>query len=256
MLTNTVPVGAYRGAGRPEAVYFMERLIDLAAAETGIDRVTLRRRNFIRPKDFPYAAASGQTYDCGDFERLMDQALDAADWKGFAARKRLSRKRGKLRGRGISTYLEMTAAMGTELGGIRFEENGEVTLFSGTHDHGQGHQTAFAQIVVDKLGVPFERIRLDQSDSDQLPGGGGTGGSRSLMAGGTAILSVLDKVIERGKLAAATLLEAGVEDIEFAHGRFSIAGTDRSIGIIDLAQRLRRRPGFQRRCRARSTMPR
>ena len=120
-----------------------------------------------------------------------------------------------------------------------------MTLCRGTHDHGQGHQTAFAQIVVDKLGVPFERIRLDQSDSDQLPGGGGTGGSRSLMAGGTAILSRLDKVIERGKLAAATLLEAGVEDIEFAHGRFSIAGTDRSIGIIDLAaQRLRRATGL------------
>ena len=240
VLTNTVPVGAYRGAGRPEGVYFMERLIDLAATELGIDRVTLRRRNFIRPKDFPYAAASGQTYDCGDFERLMDKALEAADWKGFAARKRLSRKRGMLRGRGISTYLEMTAAMGTELGSVRFEENGDVTLFSGTHDHGQGHQTAFAQIVVDKLGVPFERIRLDQSDSDLLPGGGGTGGSRSIMAGGTAIISTLDKVIERGKLAAAALLEAGVEDIEFAKGRFTIAGTDRSIGITDLAARLRK----------------
>jgi carbon-monoxide dehydrogenase large subunit len=134
----------------------------------------------------------------------------------------------------------MTAAMGTELGSVRFEENGDVTLFSGTHDHGQGHRTAFAQIVVDKLGVPFERIRLDQSDSDLLPGGGGTGGSRSIMAGGTAIISTLDKVIERGKLAAAALLEAGVEDIEFAKGRFTIAGTDRSIGITDLAARLRK----------------
>ena len=130
--------------------------------------------------------------------------------------------------------------MGTELGSIRFEENGDVTLFSGTHDHGQGHQTAFAQIVVDKLGVPFERIRLDQSDSDLLPGGGGTGGSRSIMAGGTAIISTLDKVIERGKLAAAALLEAGAQDIEFAKGRFTIAGTDRSIGITDLAARLRK----------------
>ncbi|MBV9137090.1 MAG: xanthine dehydrogenase family protein molybdopterin-binding subunit [Hyphomicrobiales bacterium] len=244
VLTNTVPVGAYRGAGRPEAVYFMERLIDLAAGEMGIDRVALRRRNFIRPKDFPFAAASGQTYDCGDFERLMDEALEAADWKGFPARKRASRKRGKLRGRGISTYLEMTAAMGSELGSIRFEENGDVMLLSGTHDHGQGHQTSFAQIVVDKLGVPFERIRLDQSDSDLLPNGGGTGGSRSIMAGGTAILSTLDKVIERGKAAAAALLEAAVGDIEFAQGRFRIAGTDRSIGITELAAKLRKATGL------------
>jgi aerobic carbon-monoxide dehydrogenase large subunit len=241
VLTNTVPVGAYRGAGRPEAVYFMERLIDAAAAETGIDRVTLRRRNFIRPKEFPFAAASGQTYDCGDFENLLDQALEAADWKGFAARKRESRKRGLLRGRGLSTYLEMTAAMGSELGGIRFEADGSVTLLSGTHDHGQGHPTAFAQVLVDKLGIPFDRIRLEQNDSDQLINGGGTGGSRSIMVGGTAIILAADKVIEHGKLAAAAVLEAGVQDIEFAHGRFTIAGTDRSIGILDLAARLRAR---------------
>jgi carbon-monoxide dehydrogenase large subunit len=239
VLTNTVPVGAYRGAGRPEAQYFMERLIDRAAAETGIDRVTLRRRNFIRPKDFPFAAASGQTYDCGDFERLMDHALEASDWKGFVARKRKSRKRGMLRGRGISTYLEMTAAMGSELGGIRFDADGGVTLLSGTHDHGQGHGTAFAQVIVDKLGIPFERIRLDQSDSDILPNGGGTGGSRSIMVGGTALMASADKVIERGKLAAAAILEAGPQDIEFERGRFRIVGTDRAIGILDLAARLR-----------------
>ncbi|SDR24507.1 xanthine dehydrogenase, molybdenum binding subunit apoprotein [Rhizobiales bacterium GAS113] len=244
VFTNTVPVGAYRGAGRPEAVAIMERLIDLAAGETGIDRVTLRRRNFIRPQDFPYAAASGQTYDCGDFEQLMDRALEAADWKGFAARKRASRKQGLLRGRGLSTYLEMTAAMGTELGGIRFDEDGDVTILTGTHDHGQGHATAFAQVLVGKLGVPFERIRLEQSDSDQLPGGGGTGGSRSIMTSGTAIMAAADKVIERGKIAAAALLEAGVQDIEFARGRFAIAGTDRSIGIMDLAARLRGATGL------------
>jgi carbon-monoxide dehydrogenase large subunit len=243
VFTNTVPVGAYRGAGRPEAQYFMERLIDRAATETGIDRVTLRRRNFVRPKDFPYAAASGQTYDSGDFERLMDQALEAADWKGYAARKRASRKRGLLRGRGLSTYLEMTAAMGSELGGIRFDEDGGVTILSGTHDHGQGHQTAFAQVLVDKLGVPFDRIRLDQSDSDLLPGGGGTGGSRSMMVGGTAIMAAADKVIEKGRLAASALLEAGPQDIEFARGRFSIVGTDRTIDIIDLAARLREGAG-------------
>ena len=239
VFTNTVPVGAYRGAGRPEAVAIMERLIDLAAVETGIDRVTLRRRNFIKPKEFPFAAASGQTYDCGDFERLMDRALEAADWKGFAQRKRDSRKRGLLRGRGISTYLEMTAAMGTELGGIRFDEDGGVTILTGTHDHGQGHPTAFAQVLVGKLGVPFERIRLEQNDSDLLSGGGGTGGSRSIMASGTAIMAAADKVIERGKIAAASLLEAGVQDIEFARGHFGIVGTDRSIGVIELAATLR-----------------
>src|SRR6185437_14959161 len=150
-------------------------------AETGIDRIALRRRNFVRPRDFPFAAASGQTYDCGDFEALADQALDAADWKGFPARKRDSRKRGLLRGRGISTYLEMTAAMSVELGGIRFDEGGTVTMLTGTHDHGQGHASAFAQVLVDKLGVPFENIKLEQNDTDQLPNGGGTGGSRSIM---------------------------------------------------------------------------
>ena len=239
VFTNTVPVGAYRGAGRPEAQYFMERLIDRAAAETGIDRISLRRRNFIKPKEMPFAAASGQTYDLGDFERLMDRALEAADWKGFATRKRDSRKRGLLRGRGISTYLEMTAAMGSELGGIRFDADGGVTLLSGTHDHGQGHPTAFAQVLVDKLGIPLERIRLDQSDSDLLPGGGGTGGSRSMMVGGSAIALSADKVIEKGKLAASALFEAGPQDIEFARGHFRIAGTDRSIGILDLAAKLR-----------------
>jgi carbon-monoxide dehydrogenase large subunit len=244
VLTNTVPVGAYRGAGRPEAVYFMERLIDAAAAETGTDRITLRRRNFIQPKEFPFAAASGQTYDCGDFENLLDQALDAADWEGFSARKRQSRKRGLLRGRGLSTYLEMTAAMTSELGGIRFDVDGSVTVLSGSHDHGQGHSTAFAQVLVDKLGLPFDRIRLEQNDSDQLINGGGTGGSRTIMVGGTAIMLAADKVIERGKLAAAAVLEASAEDIEFAHGRFTIAGTDRSIGIIDLAARLRSREGL------------
>lgn len=239
VLTNTVPVGAYRGAGRPEAQYFMERLIDRAATEMGIDRITLRRRNFIKPAEFPFKAASGQTYDSGDFERLMDQALDVSDWKGFAARKKESRKRGLLRGRGISTYLEMTAAMGSELGGIRFDPDGGVTMLSGTHDHGQGHQTSFAQVLVDKLGIPFERIRLDQSDSDVLPGGGGTGGSRSMMIGGSAIALSADKVIEKGKLAASAFFEAGPQDIEFARGVFSIAGTDRSIGIIELAAKLR-----------------
>ena len=169
----------------------------------------------------------------------MDQALDAADWKGFAARKRESRKRGLLRGRGISTYLEMTAAMGSELGGIRFDADGGVTLLSGTHDHGQGHQTSFAQVLVDKLGIPFDRIRLDQSDSDLLPGGGGTGGSRSMMVGGSAIALSADKVIEKGKLAASAFFEAGLQDIEFARGVFSVAGTDRSIGIIELAAKLR-----------------
>jgi len=237
--TNTSPVGAYRGAGRPEGNYIMERLIEAAAAETGIDSVELRRRNHIRPEELPYQAPSGMSYDSGDFTAVLDRALAAADWDGFARRREESRARGRLRGRGIGSYLEVTAPANKEMGGIRFEADGTVTIITGTLDYGQGHATPFAQVLSERLGVPFERIRLLQGDSSELRAGGGTGGSRSISASGTAIVEASEQVIERGRQIAGHVLEAAAADIEFAAGRFTIAGTDRSIGIMELADRLR-----------------
>jgi aerobic carbon-monoxide dehydrogenase large subunit len=237
--TNTQPVGAYRGAGRPEGNYYMERLMDTAADEMGIDRIELRRRNYIAPEAMPYKAASGSAYDSGEFAAVLDQALTVGDWQGFAQRKRASEQRGKLRGLGIASYLEVTAPQGKEMGGLRFEPDGGVTMISGTLDYGQGHASPFAQIVVNRLGIPFEKLSLLQGDSDQLLFGGGTGGSRSAMAGGTALLTACDKVIAQGKLLASHLLEAAAADIEFTNGRFHIAGTDRSIGIMEIAERIR-----------------
>jgi carbon-monoxide dehydrogenase large subunit len=238
MFTNTTPIGAYRGAGRPEGNYYMERLIDSAAAEMGIDRLELRRRNHIQPQEMPYAAASGMTYDSGEFTALLDRAVEAADWSGFEERRRESQERGRLRGIGIGQYLEVTAPPMKEMGGIRFEPDGTVTIITGTLDYGQGHATPFAQVLHTKLGIPFERIRLLQGDSDELIAGGGTGGSKSIMASGTAILEASDKLIEKGRQIAASILEAGSADIEFSRGWFTIAGTDRAVHIMDVAQRL------------------
>ncbi len=239
VLTNTSPVSAYRGAGRPEANYYMERLVDIAAREMGIDRIALRRRNHIRPEQIPYQAPSGMTYDSGEFTALLDRALALADWSGFAARKAESRTRGKLRGLGLGSFLEVTAPPNKEMGGIRFEPDGTVTLITGTLDYGQGHAAPFAQVLSARLGIPFARIRLLQGDSDELLAGGGTGGSRSITASGRAIVEASAKVVEHGKRVAAHVLEASVADIEFVDGRFVIAGTDRAIGLLDLAAKLR-----------------
>ena len=239
MFTNTSHVSAYRGAGRPEGNYYMERVIDAAAAEMGIDRLELRRRNQIRPREIPIKTASGSTYDSGDFPGVLKHALEVADVKGFARRKRESRKRGKVRGLGIGSFLEVTAPPSKEMGGIRFEADGNVTIITGTLDYGQGHAAPFAQVLSDKLGIPFERIRLLQGDSDELLAGGGTGGSKSIMHSGTAIVEASAKVIDQGKQIASHVLEAAAADIEFAHGRFVIAGTDRAIGIMELADKLR-----------------
>ena len=239
VFTNTTPVGAYRGAGRPEANYYMERLVETAAAETGIDRVELRRRNHIAPEAMPYKSPNGTTYDSGDFTNLLNKALALADWDGFAVRKSESRMRGKLRGRGISDYLELTGPPGREMGGIRFEADGTVTIITGTLDYGQGHASPFAQVLSTRLGIPFRQIRLLQGDSDALIAGGGTGGSKSMMTSGTAIVEASEKVIDAGKEIAAHVMEAAVADIEFRAGRFAIAGTDRSIGIMELAEKIR-----------------
>ena len=246
MFTNTTPVGPYRGAGRPEGNYYMERLIETAAAEMGIDRVELRRRNHIQPQQIPYTTPAGTVYDSGDFPTVLDKALAAADWDGFAARARDSRARGKLRGRGIGQYLEVTAPPSNEMGGIVFGEDGTVTIVTGTLDYGQGHASPFAQVLCDRLGVPFEAVRLVQGDSDRLIAGGGTGGSKSMMASGAAIVEASVLCIEKGRMAASEVLEAAVSDIEFSRetdglGTFRIAGTDRAIGIMELAAQ---RPGM------------
>jgi aerobic carbon-monoxide dehydrogenase large subunit len=239
VLTNTTLMGAYRGAGRPEANYFMERLIDRAADEMGINRLTLRKRNFVRPAQMPFAASSGVTYDSGDFQGVFSKALEISDHAGFARRKKESRKRGKLRGIAVGSYLEVTAPPSGELGKIAFEPDGSVKLTTGTLDYGQGHATPFAQVLSAQLGVPFENIKLEQNDSDLVRFGNGTGGSRSITATGMAIVESSALVIAKGKQAAAHLMEASEGDIEFADGRFTIAGTDRSIDIVELARRLR-----------------
>ena len=239
VFTNTTPVGAYRGAGRPEGNYYMERLIDRAAREMGLDRVGLRRRNHIRAEEMPYKAPSGMNYDSGDFSAVLAKALAAADWHGFEKRKQESARRNKLRGRGIGSYLEVTGPPSKEYGGIRFEEDGSVTMLSGTLDYGQGHATPFAQVLSERTGIPFDRLRLLQGDSDQLKVGGGTGGSKSALVGSQAFIEAADKLIEQGKQIAGHVLEASAIDIEFAYGRFTIAGTDRGIGIMELAEKLR-----------------
>ena len=239
VFTNTTPVGAYRGAGRPEGNYYMERLIDTAAAEMGIDKGELRRRNHIKPEEMPFKAASAQNYDSGEFTAILDEALAFAEWQGYEARAAESRARGRLRGRGIGSYLEVTAPASKEMGGIRFEPDGAVTMITGTLDYGQGHASPFAQVVADRLGIPFERLRLLQGDSDQLLHGGGTGGSRSMMSSGAALVEACDKVVERARQIAAFVLEASASDIEYAHGHFTITGTDRSITLTEIADKMR-----------------
>jgi carbon-monoxide dehydrogenase large subunit len=240
VVTNTVPMTAYRGAGRPEGVYLMERLVEQAARELGRDPIGLRRQNLIRPEELPFKAACDLTYDSGEFEAVLDSALARADWDGFAARRAESERRGRLRGRGLCAYLEVTAPQGKEHGGIRFAEDGRVILVSGTLDYGQGHRAAFAQVLHQRLGVPFEAIELLQGDSDQLLYGGGTGGSRSIMAASKATLEAAEVVIAKGKALAAELLEAAEADILFAGGSFTVAGTDRRMGLLELAAEGRR----------------
>jgi carbon-monoxide dehydrogenase large subunit len=239
VVTNTTPVSAYRGAGRPEGNYFFERLIEEAARISGLDAVELRRRNHIPASAMPFKAASGSVYDSGEFSTVLAKALDASDPAGYPARKAASAARGRLRGRGIGNYLEVTAPPAKEQGGLRFEKDGTVTIITGTLDYGQGHWSAFAQVLHEKLGVPFDRIRLLQGDSDELVAGGGTGGSKSLMASGAAIAEASALVIDKGRIAAAHVLETAPADIEFTRGTFTVAGTDRGIGVIELAAALR-----------------
>jgi carbon-monoxide dehydrogenase large subunit len=247
VMTHTVPVDAYRGAGRPESNYLVERLIDTAAREMGIDRIELRRRNMVPSSAMPYVSAMGQRYDSGEFARLMDTALAKIDWAGIGARKAEAAKRGKKRGIGLAYYLEATGGAPTENASVRFAEDGFVDVYVGTQSTGQGHETAYAMMTSHELGIPIEKIRIRQGDSDSLPDGGGTGGARSLYSEGQAILVTTASVIEKGKKAASEHLEAAVADIEFTPGTgtFGVVGTDRRVGILDLAaaQRARAKAG-------------
>ncbi|MFC3126759.1 xanthine dehydrogenase family protein molybdopterin-binding subunit [Pseudoroseomonas globiformis] len=241
VLTNTVPVDAYRGAGRPESNYLVERLIDAAARETGIDRIELRRRNMVPASAMPHKTPVGQTYDSGEFAMVLDKALALSDWQGFESRRAEAQARGKRRGIGMAYYLEATGGDASERAAMRFADDGMLDVLVGTQSTGQGHETAYAMITGHQLGIPIEKIRVLQGDSDGLPSGGGTGGARSLYSEGAALLATTASVIEKGKQAAAEALEAAVADIEFEGGRFAIAGTDRGLGILELAAAQRER---------------
>ncbi|HSI58208.1 MAG TPA: xanthine dehydrogenase family protein molybdopterin-binding subunit [Ideonella sp.] len=246
VFTNTAPVDAYRGAGRPEATYLLERIVETAAHEMKIDPAEIRRRNFIT--EFPYATPVGLTYDTGDYNATLSRAIELADVGGFPARQAASEAKGLKRGLGYSAYIEacgiapssVAGALGAraglfEAGEVRVHPTGKVTIFTGSHSHGQGHETTFAQVVADKLGIAMEDISIEHGDTGKVLFGMGTYGSRSLAVGGTAIVKALDKVIAKGKKIAAHLMEAADSDVEFTNGVFQVAGTDKSVPFASVA---------------------
>ncbi|MCC6775418.1 MAG: xanthine dehydrogenase family protein molybdopterin-binding subunit [Hyphomicrobiales bacterium] len=234
LFTNTSQSGPYRGAGRPEAAYFMERLIEKAARVIGMEPAEIRRRNLIPPEKLPYATPTLWTYDSGEFVRLMDKCIASSDWKGYAARKKASERNGKLRGRAVSYYIEFGGIFNERMD-LRFNPDGTLNVLGGTHSHGQGHATVFAQLVHDKLGVPFESIRYVQGDTAQVAIGRGTYGARSAMVGGNALLKATEAIIEKGKPMAAAMMEADATDIEFKDGQYRVVGTDKALAITDVA---------------------
>ncbi|HEU4351092.1 MAG TPA: xanthine dehydrogenase family protein molybdopterin-binding subunit [Burkholderiales bacterium] len=237
-LTHTAPMAAYRGAGRPIMSYALERLIEHAAHELGLDPAEFRRRSFIPKDKFPYRIAAGFEYDCGDFAGVMDKTLKEADWAGFSERKKQSARRGKLRGRGMSTYIEATGAgfAPQDQVEMRWNAQGGITLYAPTHNHGQGHETVFAQLVARELGIPIEKIGLRTAGADFYITGNATGGSRSLAAVGSVLMLAAREMVKKGMDRAAEKLEASAGDFEFVAGRYRIKGTDRSVGIADLAK--------------------
>ena len=237
VLTNTAPTGAYRGAGRPEAIYMIERLMDAAARATGIDQVELRRRNMIRPEQMPYKNPLDKTYDSGQFASVMDQALRLSDWTGFDARAADARRRGRLRGRGMAAFLEWTGAdVFEETVTVTVEGDGGIEIVSATQAMGQGLATTYSQLAVDVFGVPIEKIRIVQGDTDRAQGFG-SAGSRSLFVGGSAVRVAAERTVAKAQDLAAVELEAASNDIEYAEGVFAIAGTDRRIDLFELARR-------------------
>jgi len=241
VFTNTVPVDAYRGAGRPESNYLVERLVDAAAREVKIDRVELRRRNMVPPSAMPHATPVGKNYDSGDFRVVLETAAEKIGYATFAQRKAAAAARGRKLGLGIAYYLEATGGDDSERAEVRFADDGYVDVYVGTQSTGQGHETAYVQLTAAQLGIDGDMIRIRQGDTDTIPVGGGTGGARSLYSEGQAILTTTESVINKGKQAAAEDLEAAVADIAFAAGRFSIVGTDRGIDILTLAASQRKK---------------
>ena len=248
VFTHTVPVDAYRGAGRPEATFLLERIVDLAADEIGMDPVELRRRNFIPNDAYPYQTPVALQYDSGDYGATLELALKAADYQGFEARRREAMTRGKLRGIGVATYIEacgiapsaVAGALGARAGlyesaELRVHPTGSVSVLTGSHSHGQGHETTFSQLVADGLGIPIESVEIVHGDTGKIPFGMGTYGSRSLAVGGSAIVKAIDKVVAKGRKIAAHLLEAAEADVEFKDGKFTVAGTDRSKTLGEVA---------------------
>lgn len=233
--TNTTPVDAYRGAGRPEAAYLIERLVDKAARECGLSPAEFRRRNFIRPEQFPYKTQGGRLYDVGEFDGHMTMAMELAGWDGFAARAEQSASRGRIRGIGMSTYVEACAFAGSEPAKLKLNGDGTITLFIGTQTNGQGHATAYSQFIADKIGIDFDRIIVRQGDTAELDDGGGTGGSRSIPLGGVSVASAGEGLAAKMKRIAGEELEAAVEDIELVAGEARVVGTDQALDYAAIA---------------------
>jgi carbon-monoxide dehydrogenase large subunit len=238
-VTNKAPAAAYRGAGRPVMSYMLERLVDQAAVELGIDPAELRRRNLVTKDKFPYKAANGNIYDCGDFEGVLADAVAASDWAGFPARRARAAKRGKLRGRGMAAYIEASGGgfAPSDQVELRFDTDGGVTMYAVSHSHGQGHETSYAQIVSAVLGVPMEKFRLRNGDPAVRLVGNATGGSRSLLGVGSVMQLAAKQVVEKGLALASKDLEAAAADIEFSDGAYRIKGTDRAVTLIALAKK-------------------
>jgi carbon-monoxide dehydrogenase large subunit len=241
--THTVPVDAYRGAGRPEASYVIERLVDVAAREIGIAPDVLRRRNFIKPAAMPYLTATGKAYDSGDFESHLARAQDIGDWGGFDGRLAAARARGCLRGIGIATYIEACGSGGPETAIARLDPDGGITVLIGTQSTGQGHHTAYAQLIAERLRLAPAHVRVIQGDTDLVATGTGTGGSNSIPCGGPSVAGAADRLADRLEALAGNVLEASAGDLEFADGTVRVVGTDRAISFADLAQR--QQPGDQ-----------
>ena len=243
VFTNTSPLTSYRGAGRPEAITLIERLMDKAALEIGIEPIEMRRRNFIKPQALPYKTQTGFIYDSGDFEKLMDRGMALSDWNGFAARRAESEKRGLCRGRALTYYIEMGGRFNDRME-LRCDPGGSVTIVAGTHSHGQGHATTYAQMISDWLGVPFETIRYLQGDTDQVPFGRGSFAARASLVGGAALREASLAMIEKARLMAAHLMEAAATDIDFRDGQFRITGTDKTMSFTSVARAFYRPAGI------------
>ncbi len=237
VFTNTVPVDAYRGAGRPEAAYVVERLVDAAARKLGMTADAIRRKNFIAPRAMPYKTATGKVYDSGDFNAHMKRAMEIAQWKEFPKRAKAAKKQGFVRGIGLASYVEVCGTMGEETANVRLDSDGDVTVLIGTQSSGQGHQTAYAQIVAEQFGLPSERVHVLQGDTDKIATGLGTGGSSSIPTGGVSVERAIRELGNKLREIAAEVLETSADDLEISEGTIRVAGTDRSIGFADLAKR-------------------